>query len=465
MGPSQNHLPGGIPFFDKDRAWQLCFAGLALRVAVFLFILFSFGDQGFILGPFSDGYGYTALAHNLIDGNGFSRETSAPFTADIKRVPLYPAFLAVTFAFTGGALWLASLLQCMLGAAVVYLLYRATESLAGRTAAFFAGALAAIYPFSVFLSTQILADTFFTLVLTGALVLFVRALLHPTHKHFLAGGVLMGIAALSKPAAQYIPFLLFPFALFAERGMRRFIFPAVFIACFFLVISPWVLRNRYYSGHATLSFEANILFDLHLAGYAALKETGEAGRAAEYRTTTSEESVLSASRSDYIKRLIAVGTTDPIGFATYLLLSTVPFVFGDGLVTMVTALSHDSSMPAWNFSTSASALSRTIGFGVLPPGLVMVSLVIKVLWAITLLGATVGFVRLMVSGRTNMLIALSLSLVVAYFMFAGGPVQSARYRLPVDPVIYLFAGVGISYLVQRFAIPARKQPALSPETN
>jgi lysylphosphatidylglycerol synthetase-like protein (DUF2156 family) len=138
---------------------------------------------------------------------------------------------------------------------------------------------------------------------------------------------------------------------------------------------------------------------------------------------------------------------DPIGFSEYLALSTIPFVFGDGFVTMVDSLSP-GAVPAWNFSTSGNALSRTIGFGILPPGIVALSLASKAFWALVLVSAIAGFVVLLMRERAYSLSAIAILFVVAYFMFAGGPVQSARYRQPVEPLIFVLSGIGIASIMQ-----------------
>lgn len=454
-----------LPFLERNHVWAIAACALLLRLAVLFFILFQFGDTGFILPPFSDGHGYVTIAQNVLAGNGFSLDEQAPFHSDTKRVPLYPLFLSLTFALSGGAFWLAALFQVFMGAAVAFVLYKVTDALAGRRAAFFAGAIAAVYPFSVFLSTQLLAETLFVLVLFGAFSFFLRSPASPTYRSIAIAGVLMGLATLVKPAAQYIPFLLLPFIALRQRGLQRFAQPAVFVICFLLVISPWVARNHYTSGKATLSHEANILLDLHYAGYMAYTKTGAAGRADEYRTATSTETMNAISRGEFIRRILVVMATDPIGFAKYLSISTVPFVFGDGFVTMVSALSPSQAIPAWNFSTSGSALGRTLGFGALSPTLLFFSLASKALWGLVLICATFGFIRLLRYRGDKMFMALGIGLVTAYFMFAGGPVQSARYRAPVEPLIFLLAGIGAAEFMRLYAIHSRRRDTLPSGSN
>jgi 4-amino-4-deoxy-L-arabinose transferase-like glycosyltransferase len=443
-------------FLDRDHGWAIFCGALVMRLAVFSFILARFGDAGFILPPFSDGHGYVTIANNILEHRGFSLDEAEPFTPDLKRVPLYPLFLSATFLLAGGSWWLASFLQTIIGAAVALLLYKITDSFAGRRAAFIAGTIAAIHPFSIFLSTQLLAETMFTCVALASFALFMQAVKRPSALKFVYAGAAIGVATLIKPAGQYMACLLFPFIALFSRGMHRLIYPTIYIACFVLVLTPWVARNHSVTGHTTLSFEANILFDLHVAGYLAFKETGSASNAQAYRWASNTEEVLSHTRGEYIARIVTTAVNDPIGFGTYLAISTIPFIFGDGFVTMARSLSPDSQIPPWNFSLSPIALAQTIGFGTLPPGLIIVSLVGKTLWGIVLVGAVWGFVHLIRSGKERMLIAIAIAFLVAYLMFAGGPVQSARYRAPVEPLIFMLAGIGIAHMLEIHALRRRK---------
>ncbi len=431
-------------FFERDHSWTFFFLAAFLRLAFFFFILIRFGDAGFILPPFSDGHGYAAIAHNVLEGRGFSLEEEPPYLPDTKRVPLYPLFLAATFTITDGALWLAALLQTVMSSATALLVYIFTERVAGRRAAFFAGLFAAIQPFNILLSTQILAEAVFTLCLLGVFTLFVWALHSRTYAHFLVGGIVAGIATLVKPVGQYIPFLLIPIIALGQSGIKRLWNPLIYLVGFLIIVSPWIARNNYAAGVPTLSYEANILFSLHLAGYEAFKETGAASRAAEYRTESSPEELLAIKRSEFVARVMSVALHDPAGFSYYLLITTIPFVFGDGFITIVHSLSSDPTIPPWDFSTSASALGHTIGLGILPPWLLLLSIVSKTIWGIVLLGAAFGFVQFFREGGHKRLICFAIAVTVCYFAFAGGPVNSARYRQPVEPLIFLLAGAGLA---------------------
>ncbi len=439
----------GQSFFERDHAWFFLLFAFLLRFAVFCFILVCFGDTGFFLSPFSDGQGYVTIAQNLLPGHGFSLDTAEPYSADIKRVPLYPLFLASTFALTGGAWWLAALLQVVIGSAVVFWIYRLTLELWEKRAAFFAAVFASIQPFAIFLSTQLLAEALFSAVLFASFVFLFRALRSEKRYVFLIAGLIAGLAMLVKPAAEYVPVLMTPLIALAERGVKRLSNPVLYLLGIALIISPWIIRNDMVSGIPTISYESSVLFSLHLAGYNAYKATGAAGNEAHYRPDDTYEAVVGTPQSEYFMRVLRTFASDPIGFSKYLAITTVPFLFGDGFVTIHNALTTNSSVPAWDFSTSASMLGRTIGFGVLPPQLLVLSIVSKALWALVLLAALWGFVSLVLKGTLHLYVGIACALAITYFMLAGGPVNSARYRQPVEPLFFVLAGIGVANIWSR----------------
>src|SRR3989338_8198336 len=72
-------------------------AGLAARLLILITGL-SVGGHDFYLN-YSDAVGYTRLAGNIFNGNGFSINQAIPFEPNSTRTPLYPLFLAFSFFF------------------------------------------------------------------------------------------------------------------------------------------------------------------------------------------------------------------------------------------------------------------------------------------------------------------------------------------------------------------------------
>ena len=149
-------------------------------------------------------------------------------------------------------------------------------------------------------------------------------------------------------------------------------------------------------------------------------------------------------RSEFARRLAKTVLAAPFGFAGYFVTTLVPFVFGDGLVTMFASLAPAFAIPAWTFSWKASALGASRGFGTSSLGVVFLLVLGKLFWAAMWFFAIRGAARAWRSGGAARAFALCALLLVLYFAFPGGPVNSARYRFPVEPLILIAAGIGVS---------------------
>jgi hypothetical protein len=58
----------------------------------------------------------------------------------------------------------------------------------------------------------------------------------------------------------------------------------------------------------------------------------------------------------------------------------------------------------------------------------------------------IGFVML---ARTLPWAAVFAAGVIAYFLVVNGPVASAKYRMPIEPVLIVLAAIPLAALVQR----------------
>src|SRR5260221_826817 len=77
----------------SDRIVWLLAGALALRLALFGCAT-SHPER---LLTEEDSVEYERIARNLADGHGFSQAAHAPYHADLRRTPVYPAMLAVGF--------------------------------------------------------------------------------------------------------------------------------------------------------------------------------------------------------------------------------------------------------------------------------------------------------------------------------------------------------------------------------
>ena len=177
------------------------------------------------------------------------------------RTPGYPLFLAFCQSVFGESPLAARLVQAVMGAGSVYLVFRLTRELdpagaasAGRwTPALLAAVLAAIDPYYVGTAALLLSEAVFiplmVLSLWGLAVLWGES--RPSPRRAVAWAVTVGVASaaavLVRPSwALCVPLLLLARVALAGRGSRlRAIGDACVIAvAAALVMAPWWVRNE-----------------------------------------------------------------------------------------------------------------------------------------------------------------------------------------------------------------------------
>lgn len=200
-----------------------------------------------VVGPAAplrgDEIDYDAIARSLASGHGFSLIADKPTAS---RPPLYPILLAGVYRISGARAEAGRAFQILLGGAIVLLAYLLGRRLFSESAALAAAALAACNPSLIFISSYMLAENIYVVLLLAFLVLFAGDRTKPlSYAACAAGGVLLGLASLARPNA-------FPFALFAAvsllffgAGARgaRLAKSIVMLAAVFAVLAPWAARN------------------------------------------------------------------------------------------------------------------------------------------------------------------------------------------------------------------------------
>lgn len=214
------------------RAGALFALALALRVA---FVL-SVERDGF---AFNDIYFYHSIADQLADGNGFTNAQGEP-TA--QWPPVYPLMLSFAYRLFGAEPIAGELLNALIGALTVPVLYYLALRALGRREALFAGLALAVMPGQIFFADALLAETLYTFLLVGLLALLVF-LPDRRSSHALLGAV-VGVAALTRGEGLFL--LVLPLVFWGLSGARRGEMSrrlAVVALAALVVMLPWIVRN------------------------------------------------------------------------------------------------------------------------------------------------------------------------------------------------------------------------------
>jgi dolichol-phosphate mannosyltransferase len=368
-------------------------------------------DGSFFSG---DAHLYDRLARSLVAGNGLSLE-GVP-TAYV--VPGYPAWLAFWYTVVGRDFLAIGLIQCFLGAATCVMVYAIGCRLLSRSVGLVAGLLCAVLPeFLMWTSGQILTEPLYTFLITAAVASLVWSVPSARPESgatrsvrwgpALAAGIFLGLAALTRPLALSFGLVVLPY-LWRVSGFRTAALVGGVLA---LHILPWAVRNEKALG-APLMTSTDAGWVLYL--YHNPVGTASRGGYDPYIPARSESTGLSE-------------------------LETRRFYQGEAVRFALTHPAREVVLSAnrlWNMLrptyAGSSLRNRLIAYTGYVPFLVLA--VIGVL-ALRFRDARVGLLTLF---------------VLYHLVFHALVAAELRFRIPVEPVLSLFAAFTLVYLARSF---------------
>ncbi|HXU80880.1 MAG TPA: glycosyltransferase family 39 protein [Polyangia bacterium] len=199
----------------------------------------------------ADPYRYGAMASSLLRGEGF------PHQEIQRRGPMYSFLIAGIYLVFGEHEWAVHLVQVLLFAATVWLVFDLGRRLFNVRTGIIAGVITAIHPLFLRYVSSLHLETFLTFLFTLMVWFTVRFRARPSLGNGVAIGLTAGLASLVKAIGLLYPGL-FALGLFIEawkaRGRTgRLVYPWVPVAATFLVmaavIAPWTIRNYKVMGH------------------------------------------------------------------------------------------------------------------------------------------------------------------------------------------------------------------------
>ncbi len=440
------------------RGWRLAVTGLfVLALALRLLYLYQLAAAPLGQVLLGDGVAYDAWARRIAAGDWWGNEV-------FYQAPLYPYVLALVYAVAGPDPLAARLFQALVGAATCVLAAAAGRRWFDARSGLAAGALLALYPPAIFFDGEIQKGTL-TLFLATALVWLLARRAErlpermaardrdaappaaPRPGWCLAAGALTGLFALDREnALLLVPLLALWLAATARGGWARRAAPAaLLVAGAFAVLLPVALRNRAIGGElllTTAQLGPNFYIGNHAgadgryqplvpgrgsAQYERADATALAERGAGRELTPAEVSRW------WLRRSLAFVRDEPGRWLA--LLGRKAFLVWNRLEIVDTTSLEAAADSSWLLA----GLSRVLHFGVLCP------LAAVGIWLTRRRWRELAVLYLML-GAWAVAIA-------AFFVFA-------RYRLPMVPILALFAGAGLA--VAAVEVRVRRASALLP---
>ena len=389
-------------------------AAVLIRIPVALYM----GDQVIELPAIQDQVSYDALARSLLDGRGYSfTENWYPFTPANTPTAhwsfIYPLYLAGVYAVTGYHPLAARLLQGAVGGVLLcFLVYKIGCRFVNEDTGLVGAGLAAVYGYFIYYNVALMTETFFIVLVLLSLYLSIELKEKPTPIYWVGLGLSLGLASLLRQTVLlFVPFLLFwLFLELKNRGIRwwYYLLP---VGVILLMITPWTVRNY-------LVYRQFLLLNSN-AGYALY---------------ASNNPVL-ATNWDNDKVVVPVPAElkgqNEAELDRALTQKGLEFIFADPKRYLL--LNLDKTMEYFRFwptseSSRISNLNRVLSFGLYLPFMLLG------------LGFSVSRWRNFVPLFLFVVIHTGIHLLTW---------PSPRYRLPVDAVLMVFAGITLIELAKQ----------------
>ncbi len=232
-------------------------AALLIR-GVFILTL----QNGFYL---PDSLAYSTAAINLT--------TDGEFGETYRRPPAYPVFLAGIYTVFGQHILAIRIVQALIGAFLAVGIAIMGQRIGGEGVGVLAGILWSIYPLGVFIAGLVYPVSLATMFLACAILcLLPNSSQELSPGRAVLGGVLLGLAALTKPVILVTAAAVMLWLMYWERP-RRLLLVSLLLFGLALSLVPWTVRNFYVHGRI-VAVEPRLTEHLPAMG-----NTQEAGRA------------------------------------------------------------------------------------------------------------------------------------------------------------------------------------------
>lgn len=403
-----------------------------------------------------DSEDYIALAHTMLDVHRYAITPVAP--PEFFRPPGYPVFLAGLFLISS-TLAIIPLVQLLLTAYAVALVYLIGARYFARGVAVCAALLYMLDPTVVLHTWLALSEPLFMALFLSA-VWVMTTYMRQRLLMFLAAGVLLGIATLVRPVGVYVAPIVAgmgAYTYWPDKRRMGIAFLAVVCAAL-VVIMPWMIRNGRLSGHLSVSSIGTYnLFYYNIPQFEAQrtgKSVADVQQAFFAQIGQSDSYALRSFTYQPQEAAIvhAALFAHPFQYGVFHILKTAPFFFSTSIGSFTRQL-HNLGILAGEAPPAVNVTALLLGGHMREAVSYLVSdglaLLERLFWLCAwLLALYAGWVYL----RTRRLHAgwvLGALLFIGAFALLTGPVATPRYRIPVEPFLFLLAAEAARGIVNR----------------
>lgn len=424
---------------------------LVLELIIAGFILTRLGFNFYQGG---DSPGYMFMARNFA-------EHGALFPTNF-RTPVYLFFLAIIY-FIFHSFIPAIFFGALISAFAAPLVYLIAKEVFKEKIAFVAGVLTVIEPMGLFLGVSILTEGVFTPVLLLSVYFFIRYLKANKSTYLYGSGALLALSALIRPIMFYFWPLAILFILYKEFNfsIKTFKKALIFFAIFFIVLGPWLIRNKIVvNSWQITSLQGYVFFIDHYG--AVLRYLGEAGPLSDVQakalTIVSPEKIFTSEGSDILFKSALSGIKQhKLAYANIYVKSMMSFFIANGYKSLfIDILGVPAKAPyipfelflRFDFKSILKTMSD-MDFGGF-----LIYWGSKIVWVTIFLLFLTSLIYLLFSRnyKAIRMEIIYIAVVIFYFALITGPtaIGGGRTKAPVNGLIFIFAVFGFYKLLGFF---------------
>lgn len=467
---------------------KLILGAIFLSIAVRIFLIISVGNHPDRAVQGDAGH-YQFLAAQLLEQRRFwgpsvflgSSDPDAPFRGivftppgslpgvgpmpEAFRTPAYPLFLGAIATTVGKSVAAVAIVQTLLVALIGWMIFRICTLYASVSIGWLAVALFSWNLEFLELPNLLLTETLFVTLLVCAIWLMLRFVKDGTWTLLALAGVAIGIAAMCRPAATYLPLALLPAIVARYYGQWRHLCISILLLCCVSVgtVVPWLARNEAVFGLPRLAAIEGLNLYLYNTAFLDAKEHGTRWPIERRQLAYDLQTVIDAQQLNPIEagevarhRAIERISNDPVNYALVHIEGSARMFVGhsfEGVFRLVTGRGYDSGSPLSVLSESGSIGTAWRAFVDALSPISLVLIFILGFRVLLLAAALVGLIYLL---KRALPMAILCAGVLGYFVAITGPLGiDPRFRAPLVPLLALLGAIGIGHFLESPSLNSR----------
>jgi len=377
-----------------------------------------------------DGLTYDDVAMHLLKGEGYGGTSTWPG---------YSTFLAIVYFLFGRSFTVVRVIQAILGSLTCVLIYFLGKSVFSARVGTIAAGLSVIYPFFLRYTALVHTETLAVLLVTSMTLMMIKYHKEPSAKNCVRLGVIVGVSTLIKPVIFGFPiFLLIVMLLTSQHKLISLKNFGIILVIFSILLAPWIVRNSlYYNEFVLLPRAGADLYNSNVPTYKyrfSLPQTKEQIlKDPKYKEIIEQKEEVFKHEGSISRNIDEI---DKRGYRMFLNnIIRYPDEFIKGLwfkfKEFWRPIPHPGS-PRW------TPINIIITF--LSAGLI----------------SLLGFAGMIVSYKRWRTTIFLIALVVYFTLFHTLIIGLARYRLPIMPIMMVFASYILNEVLKKWRIMARR---------